>query len=156
MSAILYNGYWIPPGSVTAPCRYEGASKYSGKEPKTQRVPSENIRIKANVASTWSKWFLLYNFRIIVISTIAPAKAAAEKAANIDAKHISIVISPSDTFCQKNMGKSILDLKNQISDIMEIAKDNNMKVRGYISTVADCPYEGIISYKKVAELIVKK
>ena len=27
MSVILYNGYWIPPGSVTAPCRYEGASK---------------------------------------------------------------------------------------------------------------------------------
>ena len=79
-------------------------------------------------------------------------KKGAEKAANIEAKHISIVISPSDTFCQKNMGKSIPDLKNQISDIMEIAKVNNMKVRGYISTVADCPYEGIISYKKVAEL----
>lgn len=79
-------------------------------------------------------------------------KKGADKAVNINAKHISIVISPSDTFCQKNMGKSILDLKNQISEIIKIAKANNIKVRGYISTIADCPYEGPISHRKVAEL----
>ena len=79
-------------------------------------------------------------------------KRGAEQAAEINAKHISIVISPSNTFCQKNMGKEIPDLKNQISEIMIIAHQNKMQVRGYISTIADCPYEGTIGYQRVSEL----
>ena len=79
-------------------------------------------------------------------------KKGAEKAAEINAKHISIVISPSNTFCQKNMGKEIPDLKNQISEIMKIAHQNKMQVRGYISTITDCPYEGTIGYNRVSEL----
>ena len=79
-------------------------------------------------------------------------KKGAEQAAEINAKHISIVISPSNTFCQKNMGKEIPDLKNQISEIMKIAHQNKMQVRGYISTITDCPYEGSINYQRVSEL----
>lgn len=79
-------------------------------------------------------------------------KKGAEKAAKIKAKYISIVISPSDTFCQKNMGKAIPELKNQIFEIMKIANKNKIKVRGYISTIADCPYEGSIKSTKIGEL----
>ena len=79
-------------------------------------------------------------------------KYGIEKAIDLDVKHISIVISPSDTFCKKNMGKSLDDLKLQIKDIMTIANKNNMIVRGYISTIANCPYEGLMSSKSVSNL----
>ena len=79
-------------------------------------------------------------------------KKGAELAAEINAKNISLVISPSNTFCKKNMGKDYEIVLKQIEDIMEIAKQNKIKVRGYISTIAVCPYEGNIKPEKVSEL----
>ena len=42
----------MPPGRITVPFSICGTSKNNGKEPKTQRVASEKIRISAKVAST--------------------------------------------------------------------------------------------------------
>ena len=42
----------MPPGKVTGPDKASGMSRNSGKDPKTQRVPSEKIKISANVAKT--------------------------------------------------------------------------------------------------------
>jgi hydroxymethylglutaryl-CoA lyase len=79
-------------------------------------------------------------------------KRGADEAAKLNAKHISLVISPSNTFCKKNMGKNYVQVKKDIYNIMDIAKQYNMNVRGYISTIAVCPYEGNIDPNKVSYL----
>ena len=78
-----------------------------GKEPKTQRVPSENIRINANVASTWSKWSRLYSFLIIVISTIAPARAAADKAATNARMNEPVALATGGCECSDHIERTM-------------------------------------------------
>ena len=51
------------------------------------------------------------------------------------------------------MGKQFNIVLKEVKKIMNTAKDGNMKVRGYISTIANCPYEGDIEPEKVSKLI---
>lgn len=39
--------------------------------------------------------------------------------------------------------------------MIKLAKENNIKVRGYVSCVMGCPYEGDIDPKKVNDLVEK-
>ena len=50
------------------------------------------------------------------------------------------------------MGKNYGQVKKDIYNIMDIAKEYNMSVRGYISTIAMCPYEGNIDPNKISYL----
>jgi len=43
----------------------------------------------------------------------------------------------------------------RFSDVMSAAKENHIKVRGYVSCVVGCPYEGPINPDKVAEVAAK-
>ena len=65
---------------------------------------------------------------------------------------VSVVVSPSETFSAKNMGKPLDVVKRNITDIIQKAKHHNIQVRGYISTIAHCPYEGEIDIQKTTDL----
>ncbi len=74
------------------------------------------------------------------------------KAVDLKVKNIGLVVSPSDSFCQKNMGKNKFNLLNHVEEMTEFAKKNNCNIRGYISTVIACPYEGSINPKQITDL----
>jgi hydroxymethylglutaryl-CoA lyase len=65
---------------------------------------------------------------------------------------ISVFTAASETFSQKNTNCSIEESLSRIHAICEKALKNNIRVRGYISCVLGCPYEGKIAISKVQEI----
>jgi hydroxymethylglutaryl-CoA lyase len=70
-------------------------------------------------------------------------------------KEIAVFSTPSEAFCQRNANCSVSENLQRIADIMVVAKQNAIKVRGYISCVLGCPYEGKIAPIAVANLAEK-
>lgn len=58
-------------------------------------------------------------------------------------------------FHQKNINCSIEESLQRFVPVIELAKQHDIKVRGYVSCVLGCPYEGEISADKVAEVTEK-
>jgi hydroxymethylglutaryl-CoA lyase len=71
----------------------------------------------------------------------------AAKAAGV--KEVAIFGAASEAFSQKNINCSIAESLQRFEPIMAEAKKDGIKVRGYVSCVLGCPYEGDIDVEKV-------
>ncbi len=71
-------------------------------------------------------------------------------AANVD--EVAVFTAASETFCQKNINCSISESLERFTPVIEAATAAGKRVRGYISCIMGCPYEGDIRPAKVAEL----
>ncbi|EWH02470.1 hydroxymethylglutaryl-CoA lyase [Halomonas sp. BC04] len=58
----------------------------------------------------------------------------------------------SEAFSQKNINCSVAESLERFAPVLERAKAANVRVRGYVSCVLGCPYEGEIAPAKVAEV----
>lgn len=67
-------------------------------------------------------------------------------------KEIAIFGAASETFSQKNINCSIAESMDRFRVVAEAAKQANIKVRGYVSTIVGCPYEGRIKPAAVAKM----
>lgn len=65
---------------------------------------------------------------------------------------IAIFTAASQTFCQKNTNCTIEESLDRLAIVTRKALEAGLKVRGYISVVAVCPFEGKVSPKKVKEI----
>ncbi len=77
----------------------------------------------------------------------------AALAAGVD--EVAIFGAASESFSQKNINCSIAESLARFVPIMSAAKAANIPVRGYVSCVVGCPYEGNISPEKVADVAEK-
>ena len=68
------------------------------------------------------------------------------------AREVSVFTTPSEQFSQKNTNCSVADSIRRLSEVVTVAKAANIRVRGYLSCVLGCPYEGEIAVEKVADL----
>ena len=68
------------------------------------------------------------------------------------ATEVAVFGAASETFSQKNINCSIAGSLERFRPVAEAARAVNVKVRGYISCVLGCPYEGEIAPEKVAEM----
>lgn len=71
------------------------------------------------------------------------------------AKEIAVFSTPSEKFCQRNVNCSIEESLLHIAEIVQLAKQHDVKTRGYLSCVLGCPYEGYIEPEAVAKLAEK-
>ncbi|KIX02084.1 uncharacterized protein Z518_08023 [Rhinocladiella mackenziei CBS 650.93] len=66
---------------------------------------------------------------------------------------VSLFAAATETFSQKNTNCSIAESMERCKPIMELAKQHNIRVRGYVSVALGCPYEGPdVDPHKVAEI----
>lgn len=72
----------------------------------------------------------------------------AAKAAGVE--EIAIFGAATETFSQKNINCSIAESLERFRPVAEAALADGMKVRGYISCVLGCPYEGDVAPDAVA------
>jgi hydroxymethylglutaryl-CoA lyase len=86
-------------------------------------------------------------------SALTPNKKGLEKAIELGYKEIAIFGAASETFTKKNINRTIAESLNDFKEVSQIAKQNEIKIRAYISTVFHCPYEGKISTKQVLPII---
>ncbi len=88
----------------------------------------------------------------VVYSALTPNMQGFEAAMAVGAKQVAIFGAASESFSQKNINCSIEESLARFTPIISAAKANNIPVRGYVSCVVGCPYEGEISPTKVAEV----
>lgn len=67
-------------------------------------------------------------------------------------KEIAVFAAASETFSQKNINCSIAESLERFVPVLEEAKAYGIKVRGYVSCVMGCPYEGEIAPIAVARV----
>ncbi|MBG9993846.1 hydroxymethylglutaryl-CoA lyase [Pseudoalteromonas sp. NZS127_1] len=78
------------------------------------------------------------------LSALTPNLKGAQAAHAVGIKEFAIFTAASESFCQKNINCSIDESIERFSEVMAFAKANNIRVRGYVSCVLGCPYEGDI------------
>lgn len=87
------------------------------------------------------------------ISALVPNARGMEDALKTKIPEIAIFGSASETFSRKNINCSIAESFIRFRKVMELAKANNIRVRGYLSAVFGCPYEGKVSEARVVRLV---
>ncbi|MCH9643773.1 MAG: hydroxymethylglutaryl-CoA lyase [Gammaproteobacteria bacterium] len=85
-------------------------------------------------------------------SALVPNEQGLQAAIESGVKHVAVFTAASETFSQKNTNCSISESLKRIEKICTIAKQHDIKVRGYISCVIGCPYEGDIESNVVADI----
>jgi hydroxymethylglutaryl-CoA lyase len=81
---------------------------------------------------------------------LVPNMKGFESAVAADVDEIAIFGAASETFSRKNINCSIAESLERFAPVAAAARAQGMRVRGYISCVAGCPYEGAIAPTAVA------
>ena len=85
-------------------------------------------------------------------SALTPNLRGLETAIDAGVKEVAVFGSASEAFSQKNINCSISESLKRFEDVFQLADQNNIKVRGYVSCVMGCPYQGDISPKAVTQV----
>ncbi|MCX9155357.1 hydroxymethylglutaryl-CoA lyase [Niveibacterium sp. 24ML] len=80
---------------------------------------------------------------------LTPNLKGFEAALAAGAKEVAIFTAASETFCEKNTNCSIDESFARFAPIMAAARDAGVAVRGYVSCVLGCPFEGDIALDRV-------
>ncbi|MFT6206208.1 MAG: hydroxymethylglutaryl-CoA lyase [Colwellia sp.] len=91
----------------------------------------------------------------VTYAALTPNMKGFEAAVAVNANEVAIFGAASEAFSQKNINCSIAESLERFEPIMAAAKKLNIPVRGYVSCVVGCPYEGEVSPEKVAEVAEK-
>jgi isopropylmalate/homocitrate/citramalate synthase len=83
---------------------------------------------------------------------LTPNLKGLEAAIAAGAQEVAIFAAASESFSQKNINCSIAQSLERSEDVLAAAGDANLKVRGYVSCVLGCPYEGDIAPSQVADV----
>lgn len=77
-------------------------------------------------------------------AVLTPNLKGLQRAVDAKADEVAIFGSASESFSQKNINCSIAESLVRFEDVMALAKSHDLPVRGYVSCVIACPYEGAI------------
>ncbi|NVJ67437.1 MAG: hydroxymethylglutaryl-CoA lyase [Gammaproteobacteria bacterium] len=88
----------------------------------------------------------------VMFPVLTPNLKGFEGALAGGAKEVAVFAAASESFSQKNINCSIAESIERFKPVLEAAKENNVLVRGYVSCVLGCPFEGDIAPEKVAEV----
>lgn len=88
----------------------------------------------------------------ITYAALTPNLKGLESALECGVQEVAVFGAASESFTQKNINCSIAESLERFAPVIELAKKSNIPVRGYVSTVMGCPYEGDIAPSKVAEV----
>ncbi len=85
-------------------------------------------------------------------TALTPNLQGFERAVAAGADEVAIFAAASEAFSQKNINCSIAQSLERFAAVMSAAKERNIPVRGYVSCVLGCPYEGQIKPEAVASV----
>jgi hydroxymethylglutaryl-CoA lyase len=88
----------------------------------------------------------------IQFSLLTPNLKGFESARAVGCQEVAVFTAASESFTKKNINCSIDESLEKFADVMAAAKTSNIKVRGYVSCMVDCPYEGAIDPQRVAKV----
>ena len=86
----------------------------------------------------------------VTYAALAPNMRGFEDALGAGVKEVAVFAASSEAFSQRNINCSISDSLQRFVPIMEAARLHGVRVRGYVSCVLGCPYEGQVDAAQVA------
>lgn len=88
----------------------------------------------------------------VIFSALVPNARGLEGAKAADMAEVAVFLSASETHNRKNVNKSIADTLTAFEAVVGPAIEAGMRVRGYVSTVWGCPYEGPVDPLKSRQI----
>jgi len=88
----------------------------------------------------------------ISYSALTPNLQGYQAAIAAGATEVAIFAAASEAFSQKNINCSIAESLARFAPVIAAAKADGIKVRGYVSCVVGCPYQGDVSPAEVARV----
>lgn len=86
---------------------------------------------------------------------LVPNLKGLENAHALGVSEIALFTATSDTFNKKNINATVDESFERLGLVANKSKEYNMKIRGYLSTVFGCPYEGNIETEQVLRTLDK-
>ena len=83
---------------------------------------------------------------------LTPNAKGLEGALTARADEVAVFAAASESFSQKNINCSIAESLDRFVPVLTQAKAQGVPVRGYVSCVLGCPYEGEIAPEAVADV----
>ena len=88
----------------------------------------------------------------VTYPVLTPNLKGFERALEAGVTEVAVFGSASEAFSQKNINCSISESIKRFRPVLEAAQKNSVRVRGYISCVLGCPYQGEVPLEKVVNL----
>ncbi len=83
---------------------------------------------------------------------LVPNMKGFEGALRSRCDEVAVFAAASESFSRKNINCSVDESLDRFAPVIEAAREKNVRVRGYISCVLGCPYEGDVSASAVARV----
>jgi len=91
----------------------------------------------------------------VAYPVLVPNMKGFEAACAAGAEEIAVFGAASETFSRKNINCSIAESLERFAPVVKAARARKMRVRGYISCAAGCPYEGEVKPQAAAAVAEK-
>jgi hydroxymethylglutaryl-CoA lyase len=85
-----------------------------------------------------------------IYSALTPNLKGLQAAIACAVTEVAVFASASEAFSQKNINCSIAESLTRFQPVLELAQQHGIRVRGYVSCVLGCPYEGAVAPEQVA------
>jgi len=86
----------------------------------------------------------------VTYAALTPNMKGFEAAMLAGVKEVAVFAAASEAFSQKNINCSIAESLERFVPLMDAARAQGVRVRGYVSCVLGCPYEGEVAPEQVA------
>jgi hydroxymethylglutaryl-CoA lyase len=86
---------------------------------------------------------------------LTPNLRGFEAALAAGAQEVAVFAAASESFSRKNINCSIAESLDRFVPVMQAARGANVRMRGYVSCVLGCPYEGDVNPKAVARVATR-
>jgi len=86
----------------------------------------------------------------VTYAALAPNLKGFEAALEAGVKEVAVFAAASEAFSQKNINCSIKESLERFVPVMDAAREHGIRVRGYVSCVLGCPYQGEVDVQQVA------
>lgn len=88
----------------------------------------------------------------VTYAALTPNLKGLERAIECGVEEVAVFAAASETFSQKNINCSIAESIERFQPVMALAHEKNIRVRGYVSCVVGCPYQGEVDPQAVRQV----
>jgi hydroxymethylglutaryl-CoA lyase len=89
----------------------------------------------------------------VIYSALVPNERGLERAKEAAVNKIALFTAASDSFTRRNINCTVYESIERFRPVVFGAKRDGMIVRGYISTVTHCPFEGAVPPSRVLDVM---
>lgn len=86
---------------------------------------------------------------------LVPNEKGYERAREVGAQEVAVFTAASEAFARKNINAGIDESIERFRPVLERAATDGVKVRGYVSTVLGCPYQGEVAVADVVRVAAR-